>query len=153
MSPLVCGSSMGLRSVRFSESHGRVLAVCMFCTREPSFSHPAPCALFVSARGTRHAFAFVGLAPKFFRWNHGAPHRMETTNPRIKSEAAWQFQHSYKKDMVRRSNEGIEVNQVWKWRLLNCSLPHWKRTLLAVGAEDFFLKLVDADGGFFVVSL
>jgi hypothetical protein len=72
----VCGSSMGFRSVRFSELHGRVLAVCMFCTREPSFSHPAPCALFVSARGVRYAFAFVGLAPKFFRWNHGAPHRM-----------------------------------------------------------------------------
>jgi hypothetical protein len=94
------GSSMGLRSVRFSELHGRVLAVCMFRTREPSFSHPAPCALFVSAHGTRHAFAFVGLAPKFFRWNHGAPHRMEPTeptNPKIKSEAAWQFQHLIKK--------------------------------------------------------
>ena len=107
MSPPVRGSSMGLRSVRFSESHGRVLAVCMFCTREPSFSHPAPCALFVSARGTRHAFAFVGLAPKFFRWNHGTPYRTEPTNPKIKSKAAWQFQHSFKKDMVRRSNEAI----------------------------------------------
>jgi hypothetical protein len=60
------GSSMGLRSVRFSELHGRVLAVCMFCTREPSFSHPAPCALFVSVRRTRHALAFVGLTQKFF---------------------------------------------------------------------------------------
>ena len=95
-SPLVCGSSMGFRSVRFSELHGRVVAVCMFCTREPSFSHPAPCALFVSARGTRHALAFVGLAQKFFRWNHGTPLRMEPTNPKIKSEAAWQFQHLYK---------------------------------------------------------
>jgi hypothetical protein len=42
---------------------------------------------------------------------------MEPTNPKIKSEAARQFQHSYKKDMVRRSNEAIGGNQVWKWRL------------------------------------
>jgi hypothetical protein len=32
-------------------------------SREPSISHQDPCALFVSARRTRHAFAFVGLAP------------------------------------------------------------------------------------------
>jgi hypothetical protein len=38
----------------------------MFCAREPSFSHPAPCALFIAARGARHAFAFVGFALKFF---------------------------------------------------------------------------------------
>jgi hypothetical protein len=78
----------------------------MFCTREPSFSHAAPCALFVSARGTRHAFAFVGLAPKFFRWNHGAPQN-GADQSEDKSEAAWQFRHLYKKEMVRRSNEAI----------------------------------------------
>jgi hypothetical protein len=114
------GSSMGLRSVRFSELHGRILAVCMFRTREPSFSHPAPCALFVSAHGTRHAFAFVGLAPKFFRWNHGAPHRMEPTeptNPKIKSEAAWQFQHLIKKRHGATQQPGQWGNQVWKQRL------------------------------------
>src|ERR1700730_13770427 len=71
MSPPGRGPSKGLRSVRFdSELHGRVLVVCLFCTREPSCSHLAPCGLFVSAPGTRHAFAFGGMPPKFFRWTH-----------------------------------------------------------------------------------
>jgi hypothetical protein len=46
-----------------------LLVVCLFCTREPSFSHLAPCGLFVSARGVRHAIAFGGMVPKF-RWIH-----------------------------------------------------------------------------------
>src|ERR1700730_13690301 len=71
MSPLGRGPSKRLRSVRFdSKLHGRVLVVCLFCTREPSCSHLAPCGLFVSAPRSRHAFAFGGMAPKFFRWTH-----------------------------------------------------------------------------------
>jgi hypothetical protein len=71
MSPPGGESFMGLRSVRFnSELHGRVRVVCLFCTREPSCSHLAPCGLFVSAPGTRHAYALGGMAPKFFRWIH-----------------------------------------------------------------------------------
>src|ERR1700686_1541029 len=74
------GSSMGLRPVRFGSDFRRcVLVVCMFRTREPSRSHPGPCGLFVSARGVRRAFAFGGVAPKFFGWSHGAPHRLELT--------------------------------------------------------------------------
>jgi hypothetical protein len=58
---------MGLRPVRFdSGSYGRSLVVFLFCTREPSFSHLAPCAFFVAARGARHIFAFGGMPPKFF---------------------------------------------------------------------------------------
>jgi hypothetical protein len=72
MSPPGGESFVGLQSVRFnSELHGRVRVVCLFCTREPSCSHLAPCGLFVSAPGTRHASALGGMAPKFFRWIHG----------------------------------------------------------------------------------
>jgi hypothetical protein len=114
------GSSMGLRSVRSSEPHAPILAICMFCTREPSFSHAAPCALFVSARETRHAFAFVGLAPKFFRRNHGAPQ-----NGADQSEAAWQFQHLYKKrwcDAATRPLEAIRCGS-GGWGFV---MPRWR---------------------------
>jgi len=42
---------------------------------------------------------------------------MGPTNPKIKSEAGWQFQHFNKIEMVRRSNEAIKGNRVWKWWL------------------------------------
>ena len=118
ISPLVCGSSLGFRSVRFSELHGRVLAVCMFCTREPSFSHAAPCALFVSARGTRHAFAFVGLAPKFFRWNHGAPQRREPTNPKTSARQLGSSSIHIKKTWCDAARNWRQSG--WKWRLGSC---------------------------------
>jgi hypothetical protein len=89
MSPTVRGSSMGLRSVRRGSEFRRcVLVVCMFRTREPSRGHPAPCGLFVPARGVRNVFAFGGMAPKFFRWIHGAPHRID---PTLKHQARGSF--------------------------------------------------------------
>jgi hypothetical protein len=76
MSPPGGESPMGLRSVRFDSGlHGRVRVVCLFCAREPPCSHLAPCGLFVSAPGARHASALGGMAPKFFRWIHCLPRR------------------------------------------------------------------------------
>jgi hypothetical protein len=105
MSPPGGETSVGLQSVRFnSELHGRVRVVCLFCTREPSCSHLAPCGLFVSAPGTRHASALGGMAPKFFRWIHCGTSSKEPTSLGVKFKVASQFQHSLKKDMLRRSN-------------------------------------------------
>jgi hypothetical protein len=74
-------SFMGLRSVRFnSELHGRVrVVVCLFRAREPSCSHLAPCGLFVSAPGARHASALGGMAPKFLGWIHCVPSSKQPT--------------------------------------------------------------------------
>jgi hypothetical protein len=97
---------MGLPSVRFdSELRGRVrVVVCLFRAREPSCSHLAPCSLFVSGPGVRHASALGGMAPKFFRWIHCGTSSKEPTPLGVKFKVASQFQHLLKKDMLRRSN-------------------------------------------------
>jgi hypothetical protein len=105
MSPPGGESSVGLQSVRFnSELHGRVRVVCLFCTHEPSCSHLAPCGLFVSAPGTRHASAPGGMAPKFFRCLHCGTSSKEPTSLRVKFKVASQFQHSLKKENYPDSN-------------------------------------------------
>jgi hypothetical protein len=106
---------MGLRSIRFdSELHGRVRVVCLFCTREPSCSHLAPCGLFVSAPGARHASALGGMAPKFFRWIHCGTSSKEPTPSPSSSKVASQFRRSLNKVMLRRNNETTGGNQVWQ---------------------------------------
>jgi hypothetical protein len=46
----------------------------------------------------------AALAPKFFRWIHCGTSSKEPTSLRVKFKVASQFQHSLKKDMLRRSN-------------------------------------------------
>jgi hypothetical protein len=86
--------------VRFDpELHSRVLVVCLFCTREPSFSHLAPCGLFVSARGVRHAIAFGGMVPKLFRWIHCGT---SSKDPKGQVQGSFAVPTFIKKDMLRR---------------------------------------------------
>jgi hypothetical protein len=119
MSPSGGESFMGLRSVRFdSQLHGRIRVVCLFCTREPSCSHLAPCGLLVSALGARHAPALSGMAPKFFRWIHWR-YLVEGAHVlRIKFKVASQFHHLLKiktccnAAMGHWGQSGVEMTEI-----------------------------------------
>src|ERR1700674_4034493 len=78
LNPTRRGSSMGLRFVLFdSQLRRRVLVVCVFCTGEPSRSHPAPCGLFSRiAHRPCHASTMVRMTAEFFRYLHESLLRM-----------------------------------------------------------------------------
>jgi hypothetical protein len=51
------------------------------------------------------------MVPKFFRWIHCGTSSNRPTGRRVNCKAAWRFQHSLKKDMLRRSNEAAGGNR------------------------------------------